>query len=500
MSVNSVFAGRYKLLQCTGVAGNVELWKAEDVKTNDIVALKCCIADSDTFSHAQLLKEFMVLTQIRHPNLLTPLHYDDFNGQPYLVFPYTEGNSLKHFMQSNAVMDESSARKMMLAVSKALAALHENQIHHRNINPANVFVLNELYLLGPFKRQSEAVNTPDMISYLAPELINSEAAYSVKSDIYSLGAIVYECCTHKVLPLSNNNAAQIKLPDSFSDSFKQLLAGCLSAYPELRPSATGVINMLESKASSLAPKENIIAETVKKEPLPDSKSEAVVLVNNASPDIAILESKDNDTVAEKKTSDKKKVNRLLAALCILLLCFIGFAKVFSSMNNNTEKPQVADVKEKIKVSKETEEEVELPSRYLNINSLQPDTFIYDSDISVGNISNSESMPEKATVSPKRLIAFKDADGNYGFKDKDNKTVIMPAYDDVFEFSEGLAAVKVNGLWGYIDMKGNWVIKARYNKPGIFSEGRAKVEQEGNVMFINKSGTCVGGCIIISHLN
>jgi len=495
MSVNSVFAGRYKLLQRISVSAGIELWKAEDIKTTDIVSLKISAVDSDTFSRAQLLKEFMVLTQIRHPHLLTPLHYDDFESQPYLVFPYTEGYSLKQYNLNNAVLTEDNARKLLLSGTKALAALHESGICHRNIIPSNIYLLNGVFMLGPFKRQSETILSPDVMPYLAPELMNADVDYTVKSDVYSLAAVVYESCTHRFLQKSNLESGQIKLPHQYSESFQQLLAKCLSIQPELRPSLSEIILSLEDAAKPAVSISSVVSNIVAKEPVtPVIENTTVSTVET------LVANSANSNITEEPTikqGDRKKANRMVAVLCILILFLAVYIQLMSSVKVNSNVQVAQNGKQHPKMV--IEENVELPSEYLNINSLSPDTNNYDFESEIQNSENSINTEVKRR-SVGKLHAFKDADGTYGFKDMKNNVVIMPAYDDVFEFSEGLAAVKVKELWGFIDVKGNWIVKPKYNNPGVFSEGRAKVEENGNVMFINKSGTCIGGCIVVSHLN
>jgi hypothetical protein len=78
-----------------------------------------------------------------------------------------------------------------------------------------------------------------------------------------------------------------------------------------------------------------------------------------------------------------------------------------------------------------------------------------------------------------------------------KIIIEPAFEDVFEFSGHIAAVKSKNLWGYIDTTGNWIIKPQFIKAETFKNGLATVQKDGINFTINTEGTCVTGCSSIS---
>jgi tetratricopeptide (TPR) repeat protein len=85
-----------------------------------------------------------------------------------------------------------------------------------------------------------------------------------------------------------------------------------------------------------------------------------------------------------------------------------------------------------------------------------------------------------------LIPYRKGD-RWGFCDKNKVIIIEPMYDEVGTFSEGLAAVKLNGKWGFVDTKGNVVIELKYNNVFSFYEGRAMVEFKGKSAYVDKKG-------------
>jgi hypothetical protein len=88
------------------------------------------------------------------------------------------------------------------------------------------------------------------------------------------------------------------------------------------------------------------------------------------------------------------------------------------------------------------------------------------------------------------IIDKNGEKRYGYIDQTGKIKIKPVYSDAWDFSEGLAAVKVNEKWGYIDEHGNIVIEPKFEHAEEFGEGLAAVEINGRYGFIDRSGNVV----------
>ena len=92
------------------------------------------------------------------------------------------------------------------------------------------------------------------------------------------------------------------------------------------------------------------------------------------------------------------------------------------------------------------------------------------------------------------LAAVEINGMWGFIDKEGKQVIPCIYDDVGSYSEGLAPIEINGNWGYVDKSGKQAIPCIYEHVGSFSEGLAYVEISGKYGFIDTKGNQVAPCI------
>lgn len=89
------------------------------------------------------------------------------------------------------------------------------------------------------------------------------------------------------------------------------------------------------------------------------------------------------------------------------------------------------------------------------------------------------------------LAVVELDDRWGFIDTTGTVVIPLQYDEVWHFSEGLAKVKKNNKWGFVDKRGKMVISLQYDDASYFKNGKAKVKLRGETFYINKQGKRVG---------
>jgi serine/threonine protein kinase len=496
MPINSVFAGRYKFLHHINTHAGIESWKAEDIITNDLFLLKICSADSETYVHSQLLREYLLFSKIRHQNILTPFFYDDSKGQPYLLYPFADGNVVKQLIGNKFFFEEIHALKLALSLAEAIKTFHDHKIIHRNIHPGNIYFLNNQYLLGSFKRQSELTKNQDSSDYLSPEVKNSLSDYSDKSDIYSFGVLIYEASNGRLPENSSIERNEFRFNSDFNNNFKNIIDNCLVHKPMMRPSADEIIKVIESVMFEITKPNEFSKKIIQSISSTDNEIEKTSPIsdNLLTPVSAEIVNNHEQTTSPYK-SERKKINYLLTGFSFLILSGILTFKTIDFNSNQDKFPQKS---ESNKISDVAIENIyiELPSKQLNISSFEPDTLENTINFSENKTENIKSNLNAT----EQLEAFKDSEsGKYGFKNlRDNIVMILPVFEDVFEFNEGIAAVKLKGLWGYIDEKGDWIIKPQFTKANIFSNGKAEVMMNGQVFYINKSGRCIYGCSDVSQ--
>lgn len=258
----TLFANRYKLVKRLGQGAFSEVWKAEDIKANNmVVALKIYAPDKgmDEDGVKMFSSEFTLVFNVSHKNLLTPSYYDDYNGSPYLVLPFCEKGSAQ---KQIGRMDEREMAKFLLDVSSALAYLHAQQppIIHQDIKPDNVLIdATGTYRVTDFGistnlrstlRKSVGIghanDSAGTMAYMGPERFNKNRETVKASDVWSLGATAYELMCGDVPfgdfgGLTQKNGAD--MPDvtgDYTQSLKQLVLQCIANDTWDRPTAAQV--------------------------------------------------------------------------------------------------------------------------------------------------------------------------------------------------------------------------------------------------------------------
>lgn len=258
----TIFANRYRLVKRLGQGAFSEVWKAEDIKANNmVVALKIYAPDKgmDEDGVKMFSSEFTLVFNVSHKNLLTPSYYDDYNGSPYLVLPFCEKGSAQ---KQIGKMDEREMAKFLFDVSSALAFLHAQHppIIHQDIKPDNVLIdaigtyrvtdfgisTNLRSTLRKSVGISHANDSAGTMAYMGPERFNKNRETVKASDVWSLGATAFELMCGDVPfgdfgGLSQKNGADMpEVTGNYTMSLKQLVLQCLANDTWDRPTAAQV--------------------------------------------------------------------------------------------------------------------------------------------------------------------------------------------------------------------------------------------------------------------
>ena len=202
---NTLFADRYQLIRLLGRGGFSEVWLAEDRLTGLKVAIKVYAPgtglDSDGMS--VFSKELSLVYNLHHTNLLKPQHFDQCNNRPYLVLPYCEqGSALKLVGQ----MPEEEAWRFLRDVAAGLEYLHalEPPVIHQDIKPDNVlrdstgtFMITDFGISTKIrstlrKSVNQAENSGGTMAYMGPERFSKHPMAIMASDVWALGATLFE--------------------------------------------------------------------------------------------------------------------------------------------------------------------------------------------------------------------------------------------------------------------------------------------------------------------
>ncbi|WP_209122432.1 Stk1 family PASTA domain-containing Ser/Thr kinase [Alkalihalobacillus sp. BA299] len=212
--------GRYHILETIGGGGMAYVYKARDVILDRIVAVK--VLQPQFSRDEQFIKRFrreaQAATSLAHPNVVSIFDVGEEEDLYYIVMEYVEGPTLKELIQDRGALSLEETVDIMSQVTSAIAHAHANHIVHRDIKPHNILISStgdaKVTDFGIARAMSSATITHTnsvmgSVHYLSPEQARG-GVVTYKSDIYSLGIVLYEMVTGQV-PFSGDTAVTIAL-------------------------------------------------------------------------------------------------------------------------------------------------------------------------------------------------------------------------------------------------------------------------------------------------
>ncbi|HWW59951.1 MAG TPA: serine/threonine-protein kinase, partial [Thermoanaerobaculia bacterium] len=198
--------GRYRLLQSLGSGGAANVYLAEDTRLGRKVALKILNREANQHELEALEHEARCASMLAHANIVTLFDFGVSNGTPYLVTEYIEGTNLRDRLERGP-LPLPEALDIAIAVGGALATAHEAWIVHRDIKPENIMLRRDRAVkvldfgVAALTRANAPADplrptTSGMIvgtlQYLSPEQVRGDAIIDSRSDLFSLGIVLYE--------------------------------------------------------------------------------------------------------------------------------------------------------------------------------------------------------------------------------------------------------------------------------------------------------------------
>ena len=218
--VGKTLGNRYEILEEVGIGGMATVYKARCNLLNRYVAVKVL---KDEFSKdAEFVRRFRAEAQsaasLTHPNIVSVYDVGEENGINYIVMEFLQGDTLKDFIDKQGKLSNEQTLKFASQIASALEAAHSAKIIHRDIKPQNIVLVNNKVAkvtdFGIAKMSSKdtittASTTIGSVHYFSPE--HAKGCYTdEKSDIYSLGVVMYEMATG-VLPFNADSPVTVAL-------------------------------------------------------------------------------------------------------------------------------------------------------------------------------------------------------------------------------------------------------------------------------------------------
>jgi serine/threonine protein kinase/tetratricopeptide (TPR) repeat protein len=262
-SPGQYFGKRYQIIEEIGRGGMGRVYKALDKELNRTVALK--MIKPEISSHPGIVERFKreikLASQITHENVCRIHDLGEVKGIKYISMEYIKGNNLKEFIQSSKRLSLETALPIAEQICQALTAAHKKGVIHRDLKPQNIMIdkKGNAYVMDfgiARSLEAEEVTKPGAIigtpAYISPEQAEGKPA-DTRSDIYSLGCIMYEMLTGAPPFKADTSAALIhkhvtKAPQSpssinpqISKELDKIILTCLEKKPDSRYSSAEML-------------------------------------------------------------------------------------------------------------------------------------------------------------------------------------------------------------------------------------------------------------------
>ena len=353
---------RYEIIRSIGEGGMANVYLALDTILDRRVAVKVLRGDlaNDEKFVRRFQREASSASSLSHPNIVEMYDVGEDNGNYFIVMEYVEGKSLKSLIKKRGGLTLPEVLDIMLQLTDGIACAHNSYIIHRDIKPQNILVLDDGRVkitdfgIAQALKRGELTETNSVmgsVHYLPPEQANGTGT-TIKSDIYSLGIVMFELLTGKV-PFKGENAVEIAL--------KQMK----EPMPSIHTYKEGIPQSIENiilKAAAKNPKNRYdtvleMQEDIKTALSKDREDEQKIVFRYAESDQEQEQEKETisrteknaeleeifEKEKEKKSNKKLWIIGLIIMFIAFIICFVIFALPSFKKVPNVKVPNVENM-------------------------------------------------------------------------------------------------------------------------------------------------------------
>ena len=407
--IQRVMSGRYELEEKIGSGGMAEVYKAHDRLLARPVAIKILHAEyrSDVEFIERFHREAKSAARLSHPNIVSIYDVGVAGNDHYIVMEYVQGNTLKKKMQDEGPLDLLTATRIAKDIASGLTHAHANNIVHCDIKPHNILMTEDGHAkitdFGIARAVTESTLTyggsvVGSVHYFSPEQARG-GAITPKSDVYSVGIVLYEMLTNR-LPFTGDNPFTIAMkhveeepiaPSRYRPQIPPMLEAIIcrtmSKSPEIRPTSFELVQELSKVEAALS-------VTVKSDP-----DATQVLPRTEIPPRRTVRTQEEPVAeepVEQKPFYKSKVFIMMMALVLMLGFGVGIFAAFGKVLNTEETVTVPEVKGK---------QLALARQILEDNKLRVNVAeTYDANVPAGQVVSQDPDVGK-TVKSDRLVTI-----------------------------------------------------------------------------------------------
>ena len=339
---------RYQIIKSIGEGGMANVYLAYDTILDRDVAVKVLRGDlsNDEKFVRRFQREALNASSLSHPNIVEVYDVGDDNGQYFIVMEYIDGKNLKDLLKKRGKLTVSEVVDIMSQIADGLSVAHDSYIIHRDIKPQNIMILeNGLVKITDFgiamamnaTQLTQTNSVMGSVHYLPPEQASGKGS-TLKSDIYSMGILMYELLTG-VLPYRGDNAVEIALKhlkepfpnirDEIEDlpqSVENIILKSTAKNPKNRYNDARA--MYEDLKTCLD--ESRVNEEKWEYQYPELDNDNKKFTKQVEKAISVEEDEENGDVVVKQVTDEevKKENKILVTLGIIFACLVVLVATF----------------------------------------------------------------------------------------------------------------------------------------------------------------------------
>jgi len=346
---------RYQIIRTIGEGGMANVYLAHDLILDRDVAVKILrgdLADDEKFVR-RFQREAIAASSLSHTNIVEMYDVGEDDGKYYIVMEYVEGKTLKSLVKKRGGLTLPEVIDIMTQLTSAISCAHDSNIIHRDIKPQNVLIKEDGIVKITDFGIAMALNSNELtqtnsvmgsVHYLPPEQANGKGA-TVKSDIYSLGIVMFELLTGKV-PFKGENAVEIAIKQMknqipsvcninslIPQSVENIILKACAKNPKNRYNT--VVEMYQDIETCLDEERTNEKRHVYRYSELDDLEETKELTN-----IKQLTKKTTELEEIEEDEENKRSNKVLVVLGIivgiLLIALIAILLIYPKINNNKE--------------------------------------------------------------------------------------------------------------------------------------------------------------------
>ena len=349
--VERVLDGRYALEVLVGSGGMADVYRAKDQLLERTVAVKILHQqyENDKEFIERFQREAKAAARITHPNIVNVYDVGIAEGRHYIVMEYVPGRTLKERIKEEGPVPATEALHIARQIAGALAQAHINNLVHCDIKPHNILVMPDGNVkvadFGIARAVTESTmtyndNIMGSVHYFSPEQARG-TIITPKSDVYSLGVVLYEMLTGRI-PFDGNTA--VSIARKHLEEEPQPLR---SLVPNIPPVVEALVTRMMAKDPALRPDSRLLVQDITRAeqmmrgdtsaiPVFDPDATRVLSPVEAQEIGAIAEAEEEAAAAEEKSFFRTKKFKFGLVFILLLGFFTGFFLSFGKFWSSVE--------------------------------------------------------------------------------------------------------------------------------------------------------------------